>query len=243
MAAAGVETTFVCPPRLHRLLSSGSRRASSKSPPDERFDAQIAISSLPRAFGTRLDAIPADVPYLGAEAALVEKWAERIGPAGFKIGVVWQGNPHPEADRARSIPLARARAARDDRRRQAHLAAEGFRRGATERFAAGHAGRNAGRGLRRRPRRLRRRRGGDDAPRSRRHLRHVDRPSGRRFGAAGLGRAEERRRMAVDDGADRFALVPDDAALPPAPARRLEGGVRRDGGRAPTYAREPPRRE
>ena len=105
MAAAGVETTFVCPPRLHRLLSSRITARFVDSPPDERFDAQIAISSLPRAFRTRLGAIPATAPYLGAEPELVEKWAERIGPAGFKIGVVWQGNPHPEADRARSMPL------------------------------------------------------------------------------------------------------------------------------------------
>ena len=32
-------------------------------------------------------------------------WLKRIGAEGFKIGVVWQGNPDPEADRARSMPL------------------------------------------------------------------------------------------------------------------------------------------
>ena len=63
------------------------------------------MSSLPRAFRTRLDTVPATAPYLSAEPDLVGKWAERIGSAGFKIGVVWQGNPHPEADRARSFPL------------------------------------------------------------------------------------------------------------------------------------------
>jgi tetratricopeptide (TPR) repeat protein len=107
MAAAGVETTFVCPANLRRLLSSKSDGRFVDSPPaGEPFDAQIAISSLPRAFGTRLESIPADAPYLSAEPALREKWAKRIGRAGFKIGVVWQGNPNPEADRARSMPLA-----------------------------------------------------------------------------------------------------------------------------------------
>ncbi len=106
MAAAGLETTFVCPPRLHRLLSSRIAARFIGAPPNERFDAQIAVSSLPRAFGTRLDSIPADAPYLSAEPALCETWARRIGSAGFKIGVVWQGNPHPDADRARSMPLA-----------------------------------------------------------------------------------------------------------------------------------------
>ena len=108
MAQAGVEATFVCPPRLRRLLSSSKARLrfAERPPEGEPFDAQIAISSLPYAFGTRLDTIPAAVPYLAAEPRLRDKWRERIGARGFKIGVVWQGNPDPEADRARSIPLA-----------------------------------------------------------------------------------------------------------------------------------------
>jgi len=105
MAAAGVETTFVCPPRLHRLLSSRIVTRFVDSPPDGPFDAQIAISSLPLAFATRLETVPGSTPYLFAEPALAEKWSKRIGSAGFRIGVVWQGNPHPEADRARSMPL------------------------------------------------------------------------------------------------------------------------------------------
>jgi hypothetical protein len=107
MAAAGVDATFVCPPRLRRLLSSKTNLRFADSPPEgEPFDAQIAISSLPYAFGTRLETIPAAVPYLAAEPALREMWLKRIGAEGFKIGVAWQGNPDPEADRARSMPLA-----------------------------------------------------------------------------------------------------------------------------------------
>ncbi len=73
MAAAGVETTFVCPPRLHRILKSRIVTRFVDSPPDEPFDAQIAISSLPRAFRTRLDTVPAGAPCLFAEPPLVEK--------------------------------------------------------------------------------------------------------------------------------------------------------------------------
>ena len=106
MAAAGVESTFVCPPRLRRLLSSKTKVRFADNPPEgEPFDAQIAISSLPYAFGTRLETIPAAVPYLAAEPALRAMWLKRIGAEGFKIGVVWQGNLDPEADTARSIPL------------------------------------------------------------------------------------------------------------------------------------------
>jgi tetratricopeptide (TPR) repeat protein len=106
MAAAGVDATFVCPPRLRRLLSSKAKTRFVDFPPHgEPFDAQIAISSLPHAFGTRVETIPAAVPYLAAEPGLREMWLKRIGAKGFKIGVVWQGNPDPEADRARSMPL------------------------------------------------------------------------------------------------------------------------------------------
>jgi Flp pilus assembly protein TadD len=107
MVAAGAETTFLCPPRLHRLMSSitGIRLVAQRDA-NERFDAQIAISSLPHAFKTRLDSIPASVPYLAAEPDRTRRWRERIGGAGFKIGIVWQGNPNPEVDMSRSVPLA-----------------------------------------------------------------------------------------------------------------------------------------
>jgi len=107
MSAAGVDAAFACPPRLRRLLSSKANvRFADSAPEGHEFDAQIAISSLPYAFGARLDTIPAAVPYLAVEPPRREMWARRIGAAGFRIGIVWQGNPDPEADRARSMPLA-----------------------------------------------------------------------------------------------------------------------------------------
>jgi len=49
--------------------------------------------------------IPAEVPYLAAEPDRVAQWRERIGPHGFRIGIVWQGNPTRREDTGRSIPL------------------------------------------------------------------------------------------------------------------------------------------
>lgn len=106
-ARAGVAVTFLCPRKLHRLFGAyDGVRLVEKIDASEAFDAQVAVSSLPRAFGTRLKTVPAPVPYLKAEPALQDKWAERVGAHGFKIGVSWQGNPHPEADIGRSLPLA-----------------------------------------------------------------------------------------------------------------------------------------
>jgi tetratricopeptide (TPR) repeat protein len=108
MAQAGVAATFVCPAKLHRLLGpSVGARFVERPPEQETFDAQIPLSSLPRAFSTRLDNVPAPVSYLVVEPELRRKWAARIGEGGFKIGVVWQGNLNPEADMSRSVPLPR----------------------------------------------------------------------------------------------------------------------------------------
>jgi Flp pilus assembly protein TadD len=106
MKAAGVEATFVVPLKMHRLLKGLGVRLVEAAPEGETFEAQIALSSLPRAFGTRLSTVPAAVPYLCAEPERVELWRGRLGPAGFRIGCAWQGNADPAADRARSFPLA-----------------------------------------------------------------------------------------------------------------------------------------
>ena len=106
MAAAGAEPHFICPAKLHRLIAPlVEGRIFEREPTEVRFDGQIAISSLPRAFGTRLGGVPAQTPYLHAEPERVARWAERVGRQGFRIGCVWQGNANPEADIARSFPL------------------------------------------------------------------------------------------------------------------------------------------
>jgi len=67
------------------------------------YDYQIALMSLPYAFGTSLETVPAAVPYLYAELARVEAWASRIGHQGFRIGICRRGNP--TINLQRSVPL------------------------------------------------------------------------------------------------------------------------------------------
>jgi hypothetical protein len=70
-------------------------------------DFQCAMLSLPLAFGTRADSIPANVPYLRAPPSHVEKWRARLGGTrGPRIGIAWSGNTQQRNDRNRSIPLA-----------------------------------------------------------------------------------------------------------------------------------------
>jgi tetratricopeptide (TPR) repeat protein len=71
------------------------------------FDLHCSISSLPLAFGTRLDSIPATVPYLPAPpAARTKQWEQRLGSHDrLRVGLVWSGNPRHANDRKRSLPL------------------------------------------------------------------------------------------------------------------------------------------
>ena len=63
--------------------------------------------SLPRLFKTRLETIPADVPYLRAPAEAAQRWKTRLAKmTGFKIGIVWAGNPEHVNDHRRSLDLA-----------------------------------------------------------------------------------------------------------------------------------------
>jgi tetratricopeptide (TPR) repeat protein len=70
------------------------------------FDVHAPFMSLPRLLGTTLATLPADVPYLAADPAKLERWRLRLRDVpGFKVGITWQGNPRHEWDRYRSFPL------------------------------------------------------------------------------------------------------------------------------------------
>jgi hypothetical protein len=63
--------------------------------------------SLPGLLRTTVATIPAEIPYLSADAERVKAWQARLDRlAGFKVGVVWQGNPKHVADRRRSLRLS-----------------------------------------------------------------------------------------------------------------------------------------
>jgi hypothetical protein len=80
------------------LLASGD--------PIPPFDVQCPLMSLPWAFGTRIESIPAPIPYLVAESERFSAGRARLGDSGFRIGITWQGNPTAEVEKGRSVPLA-----------------------------------------------------------------------------------------------------------------------------------------
>ena len=86
-------------------------RTPANSSPEE-FDLYIPLLSLPGIFRTTLETIPGEVPYLHADPREAELWGTRLGNGGFKVGIVWAGNPDHKNDRNRScapdhfLPLA-----------------------------------------------------------------------------------------------------------------------------------------
>jgi hypothetical protein len=68
------------------------------------YDVYVPLMSLPYRCGTRIDTIPADIPYLRADARPVGSLV-RQAAARLKVGLVWGGNPNHQRDRFRSIPF------------------------------------------------------------------------------------------------------------------------------------------
>src|SRR5262249_36612410 len=107
LAQRNAAVTYFVDARLARLLKClPDVRLATALNPSETFDFQSALLSLPHFLGIDAESVPNNVPYLNAELQLVEKWRERIGAQGFKIGIAWQGSPQGKVDRGRSIPLA-----------------------------------------------------------------------------------------------------------------------------------------
>jgi Flp pilus assembly protein TadD len=103
----GACVTLSVQPRLRELLASldsGVRVIGWEDAPG-RCDYQCALLSLPLAFGTALEKIPAAVPYLCADPRRIAHWRERLGRAGFKVGIAWQGSRN-RIDVGRSAPLS-----------------------------------------------------------------------------------------------------------------------------------------
>ena len=71
------------------------------------FELHCPVSSLPLAFGTRLDTIPSATSYLPSPArSHVQAWQDRLGPhTKLRVGLVWSGSPSHTNDVNRSIPL------------------------------------------------------------------------------------------------------------------------------------------
>ena len=105
LAARGARVVLSVQDGLRALLRTlGSHIeviGATARPPD--VDLQCPLLSLPHAFGTRIDSIPALCPYLQPQPERVARWRARLKVGSRLIGIHWQGGPG-RADAGRSFP-------------------------------------------------------------------------------------------------------------------------------------------
>ncbi|MGG7516771.1 tetratricopeptide repeat protein [Allorhizobium undicola] len=109
LKARGAERVLVgCRQKIAALLGTmpGVDGVICENDTIPRLDYHIFMMSLPHRFSTTVDTIPAFPAYLFAEPQRVTQFAEWLGERpGFRVGLVWQGNPDPQVDKGRSFPL------------------------------------------------------------------------------------------------------------------------------------------
>jgi Tfp pilus assembly protein PilF len=107
VAARGGKVVLEVPSRLHRLLAhtSGAVEVIRAGEAIPEVDWQCPLLSLPLAFATELNSIPAKIPYVNAEPAQVEAWRKILPGNSLRVGLVWGGSPLHPYDALRSIKL------------------------------------------------------------------------------------------------------------------------------------------
>jgi len=99
-----------CEQALVKIMLSMNNLVVSKqlALSNDSFDLHCSMSSLPYLFGTRMESIPASVPYLHLPSDTAKKWRVQLKKfAGLKVGIAWAGSKTMGKDRLRSIALER----------------------------------------------------------------------------------------------------------------------------------------
>lgn len=116
VSALGGHVIVECPAALVRLFETMSsiKQVVAIGEPLPTFTVQASLLSLPRIFGTTLETIPHEVPYLAAVkgSTSTQDWlllnststVETSQPL-LKVGIVWGGDSNHYTDRDRSCPF------------------------------------------------------------------------------------------------------------------------------------------
>jgi tetratricopeptide (TPR) repeat protein len=109
VAARGARVLLAIERPLVPLLSGfpGVSQCLDCSDPLPAFDMHCPIGSLPLAFNTRLDTVPAETSYLPPPPEeRVQAWNARLGPHDrLRVGLVWSGSRTHSNDHNRSTSL------------------------------------------------------------------------------------------------------------------------------------------
>jgi hypothetical protein len=83
----------------------GVEQLISRGEPIPSFDWHCPLMSLPLAFSTDFETIPAGIPYLRSRLKASD-WLRREETQNLRVGLVWAGNPQNRIDRKRSLTLS-----------------------------------------------------------------------------------------------------------------------------------------
>ena len=112
MKALGAERiTLICHPALKTLFTTmagvDAVFAFDETFPPTQWDFWTPPLSMPRYCQTRLESIPANIPYLYPQKQLSDRWASelssRCDSGDVRVGLVWKGNARFENDADRSL--------------------------------------------------------------------------------------------------------------------------------------------
>ena len=110
VAARGATVILGVQAPLKRLAAtiSGVTLVLGEGEPVPQVDFYCPLFSLPLAFGTELDTVPANIPYVRPEPQRLAHWRARLPSGGrLRVGICWAGSPLQLNDHNRSIPLQR----------------------------------------------------------------------------------------------------------------------------------------
>lgn len=100
--------TMICHLALKKLFTTldgvDTVIAFGEQIPKSGWDFWTPPLSIPYYCKTRIDSIPAAIPYLHAFPNQVAKWESMLPADGIRVGLVWKGSPQFENDADRSIP-------------------------------------------------------------------------------------------------------------------------------------------
>ena len=110
-ACGAASISLLCHPALKTLFASlaavDSVIAFDQPLASDDWDFWTPPFSIPFHCQTRLDSIPASLPYLHADPGLREQWAARLrghcAAGELRVGLCWKGNPRFENDDQRSL--------------------------------------------------------------------------------------------------------------------------------------------
>jgi len=111
-ASGASRITLICHPALKTLFKTldgvDDVFAVDEDIPALDLDFWTPPLSMPYYCRTRLDSIPADLPYLRPDKELRRRWeavlSKECAPTDLRIGLTWKGNPRFENDAERSLP-------------------------------------------------------------------------------------------------------------------------------------------